>query len=591
MTNPSSPGDRAAGATERHVEGHGPPRGWTLFSAIERTRNLDLAGEVLGRRFELLRPIGEGGMSVVYLARDRQLPRPVAVKVLRGRDPSAEQRLFDEVELLATLSHPGLVSPLGRGRTACGRLYMAMELIRGENLRERLDARGPLPWRQAITIGMQIGEVLAVLHAAGVIHRDIKPGNIMLCSGPELVIKVIDLGVAKRPPGEPSSLRFNTETGVAPGTPHYQPPEAGRMPADPRLDVFGLAATIYELCTGAGPERGVYRPIHPSAPAELDTVLAAALALDVDARTSTIASLLAGLRSVRDERQRLLDGRYELLCPLGIGGRAEVMLAHHRLAGRDVALKRLHPGRQTDEERARLRREARILAELSHPAFPTLYDVHEHDGQLYLAMEFAQGERAGNFVQRPLCPAHVLAAGIQLAQALVALHTLGVVHRDIHGSNVLIDFAAGPITRPLIRLLDLGMCELLPAWFARVCRYGTPPEHRVALGTGGLEQFAWTAPEARCERVWTEKADVWSAGLLLYQLLTGHRPSPAGSSEPPVSPHRWISCNNELAHTLLAALHPDPSQRLDAPGLLTRLTEAAELQAADDSATCASPAM
>jgi serine/threonine protein kinase len=216
------------------------------------------------------------------------------------------------------------------------------------------------------------------------------------------------------------------------------------------------------------------------------------------------------------------------------------------------------------------------------PAFPTLYDVHEHDGQLYLAMEFMQGERAGNFMQRPLCPAHVLAVGIQLADALVALHSLGVVHRDIHGSNVLIDFAAGPVTRPIVRLLDLGMCELLPAWFARVHRYGTPPEHRVALGTGGLEQFAWTAPEARRERVWTEKCDVWSAGLLLFQLLTGHRPSPAGSDDPPVSPRTWVSCSTELSHALLAALHPDPSHRLDASGLLARLTEAAELQAAEE---------
>ena len=194
-------------------------------------------------------------------------------------------------------------------------------------------------------------------------------------------------------------------------------------------------------------------------------MLAEALALDVEARTPTVAALLAGLRRIQSGRERLLDGRYELLRPLGVGGRAEVMLAHHRLAGRDVALKRLHAGRQTEEERARLRREARVLAELRHPAFPSLYDVHEHDGQLYLAMEFMQGERAGNLVQQPLCPAHVLAVGIQLADALVALHSLGV---------------------------------------------------------------------------------------------------------------------NELAHALLAALHPDPLHRFDAPGLLARLTEAAELQAAED---------
>ena len=100
MTNPSSTGGRAVGATK----GHGPPRGWTLFSAVERTHGPALAGEVLGRRFELVRPIGEGGMSVVYLARDRQLPRPVAVKVLRARDPVTEQRFLDEIELLARRS-------------------------------------------------------------------------------------------------------------------------------------------------------------------------------------------------------------------------------------------------------------------------------------------------------------------------------------------------------------------------------------------------------------------------------------------------------------------------------------------------------
>ncbi len=583
MTNTGSPGERAAGATANHVEGHGLPRGWTIFSGLERVRGQDISGELLSGRFELIRPIGEGGMSVVYLARDRQLPRLAAVKVLRACEPLIEQRFLDEVELLATLTHPGLVAPLGRGRTADGRLYMAMEYVRGESLRERLDERGPLAWRRAVQVGIQVGEVLAMMHDAGVIHRDIKPANIMLSDGPTLTIKVLDLGVAKRLPGgvRSASPRVHTEAGVAVGTPLYQPPEAGLVPADPRLDVFGLAATVFELCTGERPDRGAHRPI-PDASVELDAVLMDALALDIDARTPTIASLLTGFARALAGRQRLLDGRYEVLRSLGVGGRGEVVLAHHRAAGRDVALKRLHPARQNGEEQARMRREARVLAELRHPAFPTLYDVHEHGGQLYLAMERVAGERASSFVQRPLSPSHVLAIGVQLAGAIIALHELGVVHRDIHGGNVLIDFAAGLEARPSVRLLDLGMCELLPAWFARVHRYGTPPEQRTVLGTGGLEQFAWTAPEARRERMWTEKCDVWSVGLLLFQLLTGRRPSPPGSDEPPVSPRAWVSCSTELAHALLAALHPDASLRLDAPGLLARLTEAVDVSDAEE---------
>ncbi|MEZ4357010.1 MAG: serine/threonine-protein kinase, partial [Myxococcota bacterium] len=547
-------------------------------------------GEVLGERFELVQQIGKGGMGVVYLARDRQLPRPVAVKILLSRDPALEQRFRDEVEILGTLSHPHLVAPLGSGRTAAGQLYMAMEYIRGENLSQRLGELGPLGWREALQVGIQIGEVLEVLHAAGVLHRDIKPSNIMLCDGAALVAKVIDLGVAKKQPAQwPDAAaprgRFHTELGVAVGTPLYQPPEAGFVSPDPRFDVFGLAATIYELCTGKSPERGPYRPIERDAPPELDAVLSAALAADPAARTESVPALLDGLRRTLDESgpAPLFDGRYELLRPLGAGAKGEVVLAHHRRSRRDVALKLLHVDRQTTEEQQRMRREAQVLSLLRHPAFPTLHDLHEHAGRVYLAMELVAGQRASKFRDAPLSPAHVIEVGIQLAQALLALRELGVLHRDIHMGNVLIDFECGPVARPIVKLVDLGMCELLPAFYARVHRYGTPPESRVVLGTGGLEQFDWTAPEARRERRWSEKSDVWSVGLVLYQLLTGRRPFRPRSEDPPECPREWApKCCDELADALLAALQPDPILRLDAAGLLDRLLGARETQALEE---------
>lgn len=551
-------------------------------------------GEVLGDRFELQQRVGKGGMGVVYRAYDRQLPKPVAIKILCSKDLAAEQRFVDEIEILGTVSHPHLVVPLGKGRTASGHLYMAMELIAGENLRDRLLEFGPLLWNEALAVGIQVAEALVHLHAAGVLHRDIKPGNIMLLSGTPVVVKLIDLGVAKKQPEQwpaPSTAaprRFATDTGVAVGTPHYQPLEAGLASPDPRLDVYGLAATIYELCTGRVPERGAYRPMPAlpgDPPRDLETVLAVALAADPDARTPTIDALLAELRRVRDQSgpTPLFDKRYVLLRRIGAGGKAEIWLAHHRRARRDVALKLLT--RKSGEELVRLGREAQVLSALStahHPAFPLLFDAHEEGKDPYLALEFFPSERASKYIDNPLSPAHVIEIGVQLARALIALRELGVLHRDIHTGNVLIDFEAGPVSKPIVKLIDLGMCELLPAWHARVRRFDTPPERQALLGSGGLEKLPWTAPEARQGSGWTDKSDVWSVGLLLFQLLTGRRPFAPGSDEP-ASPRTWApTCSSDLAAALLGALHPDPDKRLDAPQLLTRLTDAAAVEGAED---------
>jgi serine/threonine protein kinase len=561
------------------------PRGFSFLGDDDPTGDPapSRAGQVLGGRFELLRLIGVGGMGTVWLASDRQLARPTAIKVLKSSDTVVERRFLGEIEILATVSHPGLVAPIGTGRTADGRLYLAMEYIRGENLRDRITEIGPLGWRGVVEAAIQVADVLNVLHASGVLHRDIKPSNIMLVQGARLQIKLIDLGVAKRREGR--APIDETEAGAIVGTPAYLPPEASRVAADPRLDVYGLAATIYELCTGKRPEHGAYTPMRAHGvdpPAELEAVLTAALAADPGARTPTIEALREGLRRVNDASavSPLFDGRYELLRRLGAGGKAEVWLAHHRRTRRDVALKLLT--RRTDAELARLQREAQVLARLRHPAFPQVYDLHEHGEQPYLVLEHVAGERASKYIEHRLSAAYVIDIGVQLVRALIHAHSLGVLHRDIHNANVLIDFECGPVSRPIVKLIDLGMCELLPAWYADLHRYATPPERRQPLGTSGLEQFAWTAPESRCERVWTEKSDVWSVGLLLYQLLTGHRPF-ADSDSTPASPRRWVpACSGDLEVALLGALSPDPARRLNAEQLLTYLTDAAAVQAALD---------
>jgi serine/threonine protein kinase len=154
---------------------------------------------LLGDRFVLLEPLGEGGHAVVWRARDRLMRTMVAVKILRTLDPDWRWRFALEAEVLANLHHPNVVRAIARGVAPEGQPYVVLELVEGQSLRARLDAGGPLPWREVIEIGIQVAASLAALHSRGVIHRDVKPGNLMrtTADGGGLVVKLIDFGVAR----------------------------------------------------------------------------------------------------------------------------------------------------------------------------------------------------------------------------------------------------------------------------------------------------------------------------------------------------------------------------------------------------------
>jgi len=214
---------------------------------------------VLSDRFVLLEPLGEGGHAIVWRARDRLMRTMVAVKILRGLDLERQQRFALEAEVLANLHHVNVVRAMARGTTPEGQPYVVLELIEGQSLRARLDAGGPLPWREVIEIGIQAAAALTALHSRGVIHRDVKPENLMrtMDDGGGLVVKLIDFGVARltagwdeQPGATPEAPRRRTDAGMAIGTPAYMPMEAGLVPPDERFDVYSLGVTLYELCTG-----------------------------------------------------------------------------------------------------------------------------------------------------------------------------------------------------------------------------------------------------------------------------------------------------------------------------------------------------
>ncbi len=206
------------------------------------------SGTVLADRFEIERRVSAGGMSAVYRANDRRTGGVVAVKVLYGRDQAEhKERLYREARVLEKLSHPGIVKYVAHGEVEADKPYLAMEWVTGETLGKRL-ARTGLTMGESVRMVTRIAETLAVAHVKGVIHRDIKPGNLILrdsdCETPIL----IDFGIARMGLGA-SSI---TNTGVMLGTLGYMAPEQARgtKGLDARADVFALGAVLFKCLTG-----------------------------------------------------------------------------------------------------------------------------------------------------------------------------------------------------------------------------------------------------------------------------------------------------------------------------------------------------
>lgn len=279
------------------------------------------SGLVLGERFELGAKLGEGGMGTVYLARDRATGEQVAVKLIqrnKTRGAAALQRVLVEARAAARISHPGVVRTLHVDVSAGGDLYLALELLQGTTLDELIKADIP-PLPLACRVGANLAEVLAAAHAVGVLHRDVKPQNVMVCPAP-LGLKILDFGLAKLSPGiQDSELSGDhlTVTGEIVGTAQYLSPEhaAGASHIIDKSDVYSLALVVFELTSGKLPfeahttiqwlfAHGTMQPERlrtyvPSAPAELEELLARCLHKDPEQRPSAV-ELARSLGAIAD---------------------------------------------------------------------------------------------------------------------------------------------------------------------------------------------------------------------------------------------------------------------------------------------------
>jgi serine/threonine-protein kinase len=255
------------GPAEPGINESGPPLKQTPAQASERAGELDtVVGETARRgarrvrtgdrlgRYELGDELGEGGMATVYRARDRELRREVAVKVLfphLARRPEIVRRFHREARAAAGLEHPNILRIYDVGGGDQDPPYIVMELIRGRTLLQEIEQRGAMLAEVAACIGALLGDALAAAHAAGVIHRDVKPANVLIAPGGRLLLG--DFGVA-RLETEDSLV---TRTGALLGTPAYMSPEqASGDIATSRSDLYSLGATLYQLATGALPYAG-----------------------------------------------------------------------------------------------------------------------------------------------------------------------------------------------------------------------------------------------------------------------------------------------------------------------------------------------
>src|SRR6266702_3166518 len=248
------------------------------------------AGQVLGGRYQFVRELGTGGMGTVYLAEHVHLGRLTAVKVLCpprcGDDPSAEERFRREALLVARVHHPSVAQVYDFDRGPDGQFLLAMEYVEGETVAQRLERGGPFPLPEAIRVLRIVADALNHVHWMGILHRDLKPQNIILGSGG--VVKLVDFGVAHE------MAQLLTADGFQPGTLAYMSPDQLLGDAmGPASDIFSLGVVFYEMLTGLLPHAGttvaelrIQRlrcppiPVHwlrPIVPRELGEVVARAL--------------------------------------------------------------------------------------------------------------------------------------------------------------------------------------------------------------------------------------------------------------------------------------------------------------------------
>lgn len=557
---------------------------------------------VICGRYRILGVLGKGGMGTVFKAQDMALRRAVALKITTIRsalsadepDPQQHERFLREASLAAQLAHPNIVTIYDYGHGEEGLesfCYIAMELLHGESLGDRVRRSSDgLPMAEILPIATQIARGLRAAHQRGLVHRDLKPDNVMLTPGEEgeEVARILDFGLAKDLTAQsPAGL---SDDGTIMGTPEYMAPEqVNAGPVDARTDLYSFGILLYELITGSPPFRSdnPYRvaaaqvdrappPLQlaagrtPPSPALVDLV-ARLLAKRPEARVQTADELLRRLRDLPEATSLHTDAAlaaltlattngYQTGRKLSESARALVYEATHLEIGRQVAIKIYRPASPADL--ARLRRELPSLALLRHASNARVLDAgmtsSKVDGRPFLVMERVRGPTLRSLLSKHGTLPWKRAVDITVAvlDGLAEAHAVGLLHRHLTPEHVLVQ--AEGSRREGVKIIGYRLPE---------------GEAEGSIPTfPALTDTAYYAPEVMRGGPMSERSDLYSAGAILHECLTGQPPSGSGvapsreGSEPtlraPVRPQEDAPA--ALLEVLRRAVSVDPTERFDA---------------------------
>jgi serine/threonine protein kinase len=506
-------------------------------------------GTRIDDRYEILGPLGSGGMGQVYKARRLRLGDEVAIKVMQASADAPQElheRFLRESRASAQLRHPGIVAILDFGVDAERQPYMVMELLSGPSLADEIALQAPLPPSRVAAILCEVAAALQLAHDQGITHRDLKPANIVVhrYGSGERAYKVIDFGLAvMKTLSDETRL---TDSNLFLGTMAYAAPEQIRGEAITcAADIYALGVIAYEMLTGTRPFDAsdkmmllnqvlMAAPVRPTArhsdiPPAIDEVLLRALAKDPAERWPSIIAfadaleVAAGTLAVAPAASdSSLLARYDLGPVLGRGrlGSA-VYRGVHRALGIPVAIRVLKREEQRNwaAVRARFLLEGRTL-QAAHPSLLQVRDFGEDDKSVFVVTDLIEGPSLRQaLAAAPFAWVRTRALVLQALDAVATLHRRG-------------GFIAG-VNPDMIRLTDEDGHERIVMSTAGIRSVqdvlATMREQELRGQEASEQELPYLAPEVLMGRAPDSRADVFTIGVLAYQMATGRPPYRAAS--------------------------------------------------------------
>ena len=588
---------------------------------------------LIGRQlanFRVENLLGRGGMGQVYYGWDVKLLRPVAIKVIDNRlrsDQDYVQRFVTEARVVATWRHENIIQVYYAGEEE-DLYYFVMEYIAGKSLGDLLTevarAGSLLPAHEVLRIGRSVAKALDYAHKQGVIHRDVKPQNVLISKDGRVVLT--DFGLA---------LHIDKGSrGEVFGTAHYIAPEQARRSAEavPQSDLYALGVIIYEMLTGSVPfddpsptsvalmhltqEPPLPSSYNPTLNSEIDQVLLKALDKSPEQRYVTGRLLIEALEKALAQSPvspdaapielppppaesstassppfnpylddpmvgRSLD-EFQIEALIGQGGMGRVYRAFDSRLNRPVAIKIIDPAsRNKPDYFIRFEREARAIATLSHLNIIQLYHYRESEDVLYMAMQYVEGVDLATLLEEhrkkktfinPQDVFHILS---QVCAALDHMHAHGVVHRDLKPANIMITKQGNVV------ITDFGLA-LVSDVSTQGKVFGSPrymaPEQVISSANA------------------VPQSDIYSVGVILYEMFTGTTPFASNEplevamqhmSEPPRRPSELRpEVTPEVETVILKTLAKDPQERYqDGAAFVQALAKALKSMNFDSAAT------